>query len=269
MRQSRIASGGSSLLLAAACALAGPAATEAVPSTAATGYVALGDSYSAGVGAGDYLASGADCLRSGLAFPALWASAHAPSSFSFTACDRARTSDVIAHQLGPLNPRTGLVTLTAGGSDAGFSHVMETCVLQGHDACLSAVARARSFMDGTLPGNLDRLYAAIRRKAPAARVVVLGYPRLYRLHGTCRGGLDEAERSALNGAVDLLDSVISARAADHEFRFADVRGAFTGHEICSASPWLHSVVWLDPPESYHPTAPGQSLGYLPLLTGAG
>src|SRR3954451_21627692 len=102
MRQSRIASGSSSLLLAAACTLAGPATTEATPNTAATGYVALGDSYSAGVGAGSYLTSGADCLRSSRAYPVLWAAAHAPSSFSFTACDRARTSDVMASQLGPL-----------------------------------------------------------------------------------------------------------------------------------------------------------------------
>ncbi|SOE06795.1 SGNH/GDSL hydrolase family protein [Streptomyces sp. Ag109_G2-15] len=269
MSRSRTASYAASLLLAAAaCTLAGPVRAPAAPSTQAMDYVALGDSYSAGVGAGSYFTSGADCLRSSLAYPALWAAAHAPASFGFTACNGARTSDVMAKQLGPLSPRTDLVSLTVGGSDSGFTGVMATCVLPGTEACLSAVAKARSFMDGTLPGDLDRLYSAIRSKAPAAHVVVLGYPHLYLLHGTCSGGLADTERSALNEAVDELNSVIAERAADHGFTFADARTSFAGHEICSSTPWLHSVDWLDLTVSYHPTAPGQSLGYLPLLTGA-
>ena len=173
----------------------------------------------------------------------------------------------LASQLGPLSPRTDLVSITVGGSDSGFSSVMTTCVLPGTTACLSAITKAHSSMDGTLPGNLDRLYSAIRGKAPAARVVVLGYPHLYQLHGICSGGLQESERSALNEAEDHLNSVIAQRAAGHGFTFADVRTTFTGHEICSSNPWLHSVDWLDLTESYHPTAPGQSLGYLPLLSG--
>ncbi|AYN43175.1 SGNH/GDSL hydrolase family protein [Streptomyces dangxiongensis] len=268
MRKSRIAPWAASLLLAAACTLAGPAATAAAPGIAAAGYVALGDSYSAGVGAGSYLTATPRCLRSSLSFPALWAAAHSVSSFSFAACDGAKTGDVLKNQLGPLGPRTGLVTITAGGRDAGFTKVMAACVLGGSGTCLSAVAKARSATDGTLPGDLDRLYSAIRGKAPAARVVVLGYPRLYQLHGGCSGGLRDIERSALNDASDHLDEVLAARAAAHGFTFVDVRSAFGGHEICSPEPWLHSADWLDLGESYHPTATGHSLGYLPLLTDA-
>ncbi|MFG2123573.1 SGNH/GDSL hydrolase family protein [Streptomyces sp. NPDC048710] len=273
MSRSRIVSYVSSALLAAACTLAGPATAPAAPSaeamhSEALDYVALGDSYSAGVGAGSYFTSASDCLRSGRAYPVLWAAAHAPSSFSFTACNGAGTSDVMSSQLGPLSTRTDLVSITVGGSDSGFSGVMAACVLPGTKACLSAVAKARTFMDGTLPGNLDRLYSAIRGKAPAAHVVVLGYPHLYQPHGTCSGGLTDTERSALNEAVDQLNRVTAKRAVAHGFTFADPRAAFAGHEICSATPWLHSVDWLDLTESYHPTAPGQSQGYLPLLSGA-
>ncbi|MEU0007189.1 SGNH/GDSL hydrolase family protein [Streptomyces sp. NPDC006314] len=264
MRRSRIASSASAFLLAAACAFAGPTRAPAAPSRAALDYVALGDSYSAGVGAGSYVSSGTGCLRSRRAYPVLWAAAHA-SSFSFTACNGAGTSDVLAKQLGPLSPRTDLVSISVGGSDSGYAGVMATCVLPGTTACKSAVTRAHSVMDGALPANLDRLYSAIRTKAPAARVVVLGYPHFYQLHGACRGGLHDTERAALNEAVDHLNSVIAKRAAEHGFTFADVRTAFTGHEICSSSPWLRSVDWLNLTESYHPTASGQSLGYLPLL----
>ncbi|MGV9246178.1 SGNH/GDSL hydrolase family protein [Streptomyces sp. NPDC003710] len=265
MRQSRIAACVSSLLLSAACALTGTAAAQAAPQAAATGYVALGDSYSSGVGAGNYLAGSGGCLRSSRAYPALWAASHPRSSFSFTACNGARTSDVMDHQLGPLGSRTGLVSVTVGGSDSGFGHVMTTCVLRGTNACLSAVAEARTYMDSTLPHDLDRLYSTIRRKAPAAHVVILGYPHLYKLHGTCAGGIADASRSALNSAVDHLNTVTAKRAADHGYTFADVGAAFRGHEICSPSPWMRSVNLLAPVESYHPTSLGQSRGYLPVF----
>ena len=267
MRPSRIAACVSSLLLAAACTFTGAAMAQAAPRTAATGYVALGDSYSAGVGAGSYLGSSLDCLRSSRAYPALWAAAHHLSSFSFTACNGARTTDVMAGQLGPLSTRTGLVSISVGGSDAGFSHVMTTCVLKDAGACLSAIAEARSYMDRTLPGDLNRLYGAISSKAPTAHVVVLSYPHLYKLNGRCTGGLPDTTRSALNDAVDHLDGVIAKRAADHGFTFADVRAAFSGHEICSQGPWMRSVDLLAPMESYHPTDLGQSRGYLPVFTG--
>jgi lysophospholipase L1-like esterase len=257
----------SAFLVAAACALTGPTSAPAAPGKALLDYVALGDSYSAGVGAGSYVASGTGCMRSSLAFPALWAAKHA-TSFSFTACNGAGTSEVMAQQLGPLSARTDLVSISVGGSDSGYARVMATCVLPGTTTCMSSIARAHSFMDETLPAGLDRLYSAIRSKAPAARVVVLGYPHFYELHGTCRRGLHDTERAALNEAVDHLNSVIAKRAADHGFTFADVRTAFTGHEICSSSPWLRSVDWLNLVESYHPTASGQSLGYLPLFANA-
>ncbi|MFG2606425.1 SGNH/GDSL hydrolase family protein [Streptomyces sp. NPDC048514] len=265
MRRSRTVSCASAFLLAAACTFAGPATAPAASNRTGLDYVALGDSYSSGVGAGSYVPSDASCFRSRQAYPVLWAASHA-SSFSFTACNGAHTTDVLARQLGPLNGRTDLVSISVGGSDSGYARVMASCVLPGTGVCTSAVTRARTFIDGTLPADLDRLYSAIRRKAPAAHVVVLGYPHFYQLHGACRGGLHDTERSALNAAVDQLDRVIAERAAAHGFTFADVRRVFTGHEICSSSSWLRSVEWRNVVESYHPTAAGQALGYLPLFT---
>ncbi|MEU1019549.1 SGNH/GDSL hydrolase family protein [Streptomyces sp. NPDC005900] len=268
MRLSRFTAYMSSLLLSAAFALAGATTAHADQNAAATGYVALGDSYSSGVGAGSYDSASGDCKRSTRAYPALWAAAHSPSSFHFTACSGARTGDVLANQLGPLGAGTGLVSLSVGGNDAGFSDVMTTCVLQSEATCLNRIAQARSYVDSTLPGNLDKVYSAIEAKAPAAHVVVLGYPRFYKLNGTCVTGLSERERAAINDASDYLNAATEKRAADHGFTFAGVTGAFTGHEICSGSAWLHSVNWLNIGESYHPTAAGQSGGYLPVFTSA-
>lgn len=241
-------------------------ATATASQQAAESYVAVGDSYSSGVGAGDYGDSG-DCKRSNNSYPVLWSNANSPGSFDFTACSGARTGDVVNNQLGPLSGSTSLVSVSVGGNDAGFADVMVTCVLKGESACVSAAEEARAYITGSLPAQLDSVYNAIGDKAPNAKVVVLGYPRLYALNGSCNVGLSEASRAALNATADELNEVTSKRAADHGFSFGDVRSNFTGHEICSSDSWLHSVS-LPLGDSYHPKAPGQSGGYLPAFESA-
>lgn len=239
-------------------------ATSAIAQDAATGYVALGDSYSSGLGAGDYGDSG-DCKRSSKAYAQQFADANSPSSFDFTACSGAVTDDVLADQLGPLNDSTGLVSISIGGNDAGFADTMQACVLQGESVCLEKIDEAKSYVSGTLPGKLDSVYNAISDKAPAAKVVVMGYPHIYKLNGECSVGISEKSREAINSASDAINDAVAKRAADHGFSFGDVRGSFTGHEICSGDEWLHSVSIPNIGESYHPTEAGQTSGYLPVL----
>jgi hypothetical protein len=267
MRLTRVAACVSALFLSAATALIGAQAVGA--SAAATGYVALGDSYSSGVGAGSYTSESGNCLRSSVAYPQLWATSHAPSPFTFAACSGAKTGDVVADQLGSLDSGTGLVSISIGGNDAGFSDVMTACVLDSESSCLSRLDQANAYIDSSLPGNLDKVYDAISSKAPSAHVVVLGYPHFYQLGGDCAVGLSEAERGAINKAADHLNSVTKQRAQAHGFTFGDVTRTFAGHEICSGDDeWLHSVDWTNVTQSYHPTAEGQSNGYLPVFTSA-
>ncbi|MFF7754855.1 SGNH/GDSL hydrolase family protein [Streptomyces sp. NPDC007971] len=265
MRRSRFAASVTSLLLATGLALTGAATAQASSSAATGGYVALGDSYSSGVGSGSYISSSGSCDRSTKAFPYLWNAAHGPSSFAFNACSGATTDDVLAGQLGSLNSSTALVSISIGGNDAGFADIMTTCVLSSDSSCVSKINNAKAYVDSTLPGKLDTVYDAISAKAPSARVVVLGYPRFYLLGQSCLG-LSGTKRSAINSAADYIDAAIQKRALDHDFVFGDVRSPFSSHEICSGDSWLHSVNWLDIGESYHPTAAGQSGGYLPVFT---
>ena len=229
---------------------------------AAIDYVALGDSYSSGVGAGSY--DGSSCRRSANAYPHLWNAANSPASFHFTACSGATTDDVLAGQLGPVNSGTDLVSISIGGNDAGFADAMTNCVVWGESACLEAIAEARAYIANTLPGRLDAVYNAIRARAPGAQVVVLGYPHIYKLNGNCSIGISERSRAAINSAADDLHDVTSKRAANHGFGYGDMRPAFDEHEICTADRWLHSTTW---PvwESYHPTAEGQQYGYYPVM----
>lgn len=231
-------------------------------------YVALGDSYSSGVGAGSYLAASGSCLRSTRAYSALWAAAHHPTSYVSVACAGAKTTDVTSGQVGALSSATTLVTITVGGNDVGFSSVMTDCVVYGTSRCVADVDAAESRARTVLPAALDTTYRAVRAHAPNARVVVLGYPRFYDLGAWWCLGLSSTSRSKINEGANVLDSVTSAAAARHNFTFADVRSRFAaGHEICDGgSSWLHSVDWTDVEQSYHPTAGGQSGGYLPALT---
>ncbi len=239
----------------------------AVPAAAAPAvrYVALGDSYASGVGAGG---ESGTCLRSAKAYPALWAAAHAPASFTFAACSGATTSTVDATQLPALDASTTLVSVTVGGNDVGFAPILTTCVLQGTGACVAAVQAAEAAAVTTLPALLDDTYDGISARAPAARVVVLDYPVFYDTSAWWCIGLSGTSRTKIDEGVGVLDGVLAAAAARHGFSFADVRSRFTGHEICDGSSWLHSLNVLDLTESYHPTAAGQSGGYLPALTGS-
>jgi lysophospholipase L1-like esterase len=231
-------------------------------------YVALGDSYSSGVGAGSYISSSGSCKRSTNAYPALWAAANSPASYTSVACSGATTSSLNSSQLGPLSATTTLVSVSIGGNDAGFASIMTTCALQGESACLAAVQTAITFINNTLTGRLDSSYNAIKSRAPNARVVVLGYPVFYQL-GTFCVGLSENSRAKINEAINLADNVTRTVAGRHGFTFADVRPIFVGHQLCSGgTKWLHAVNFLDIGVSYHPTTAGQSGGYLPVFRSA-
>jgi len=246
-------------------------AVSAVPpadAASSVSYVALGDSYGSGLGAGSYISSSGSCDRSTNAYPEQWAGANSPASFVSVACTGATTADVISSQVSALTAGTTLVSITIGGNDAGFSGVMETCVLSSTSSCLSAVATAEAFVTTQLPARLTSTLQAIRQHAPNARIVLLGYPDLYDLSksSTCIG-LSTSDRIALDAGADALDSALSAAAQGSQNTvFADVRGQFAGHEICDSGSWLHSVDLLAISSSYHPTASGQILGYEPVFS---
>ena len=247
--------------LVAAVSVSAAALAFGVPSAAqAVNYTALGDSFSSGVGAGSYDLS-SSCSRTSNAYPARVAAATG-FSLSFTACSGATTTDVAANQLGPLNAATNYVTITAGGNDAGFTSLIAQCTLLN---CVSAVNAKITWTTTTLPGLLNTLYAQIKTKAPNATVIVLGYPRLF-TGSTCSSalGVSAAEMTAANNLVNTFDSVTAARAAAYGFVYKSSISQFTGHAICSSSPWLNGLSF-SIGDSYHPNNSGQASGYTPLV----
>ncbi|MBH1938244.1 SGNH/GDSL hydrolase family protein [Streptomyces sp. AV19] len=246
--------------LAAALAL-----SWAVPVPAGAGpgfsYAALGDSFSSGLGAHDYDLSSGRCFRSPHAYGPRWAAAHHVTDFRFAACAGATSHDLLIRQLPSLRPDTDLVTLTLGGNDVDYGRVMPACSIGPSTTCEAETDRAERLMDHTLPARLDAAYAAVARRAPHARVIVLGYPHLFGDAPCLVPAPPRARR--MDAALNHLDAVIADRARAAGFAYVDARGRFAGHGACSGRPWINPAglaVW----ESYHPNGDGY-LGYASLL----
>lgn len=246
----------------------------AAPATAGTtltppaNYVALGDSYSSGLGAPPYDLDGI-CQRSSQSYPSQWAAEHHPASLTFLACSGARTTDVLLRQIPAIPRGTDLVTITIGGNDVGFSPVVQTCTAASSDAtCFAAVNVGEIFAVFVLPDLLARTYAAIRQAAPHAQAVVLDYPRLFEQTPGCDDPLapNRARRTKLNQGADVLDDVIYAVSLRFGFSFADVRGRFDGHGVCSGpNSWINGPSVPTTVGPYHPNPTGYHGGYLPAL----
>jgi lysophospholipase L1-like esterase len=245
----------------AVTALAAPA-----HAAVAVHYVALGDSYASGVGAGSYISASGSCQRSLNAFSQLWANTKAPTSYTSVACSGATTASVLSGQLSALSTTTTLVSVVVGGNDVGFADIMSRCALQGTTECVNAVQIAENKAQTLLPGLLDNVYNGISARAPQARVVVVGYPVFYQLGVFGCIGLTETSRAKINEGINMVDTIIQAAATRHGFAFADVRSAFVGHQLCSGDKWMHALNFASLSISYHPMASGQANGYLPTFT---
>lgn len=230
-------------------------------------YVALGDSYSSGVGASGQTGT---CLRSVNGYPGLWKTANDPKTYRSVACSGATTDTLRSGQLSALNGQTDLVTLTIGGNDVGFATTVITCTLVSDSGCASAVADAMAVLRDEMPAKFDATYADIRRKAPNAKVVVLGYPLLFdeTITNCGIGGMSIAKRKALNSGALALNKMIATHSQTAGFTWSNVEDEFAGHGICGPSPWLHGLTVAPPTNSFHPTGNGYRYGYLPALTGA-
>lgn len=239
-----------------------------VHAAAAVNYVALGDSYASGVGAGSYISSSGSCQRSTKAFSQLWANAKAPASYTSVACSGATTASVVSGQLSALSAATTLVSVVVGGNDVGFANIMSTCALKGTTECVNAVQAAETKAQAQLPGLLNNVYNGITARSPQAKVVVVGYPVFYQLGVFGCIGLTETSRAKIDEGINMVDGIIKTAATQHGFTFADVRSAFVGHQLCSGDKWLHALNFADLSISYHPMASGQSGGYLPAFTSA-
>ncbi len=243
-------------------------ATAATAVARSNKYVALGDSYSSGVGTyTDTLDGG--CRQSDDAYAPRLA-AKRDFKLTFKACSGATTADVEG-QLGALGSDTGYVSLSVGGNNVGFADVVRTCAtdLKGTN-CQGAIDTATAAAGAPLAKALDALFSKIAADAPNAEIVVLGYPRPFDNAGTACFGrayfISQREAQQMNAADDVLDATIKAAAENHGFQFINPTSAFAGHDICAAKNWINGIDVSNQTESFHPTVGGQT-EFLDLMTG--
>ncbi|HZX08301.1 SGNH/GDSL hydrolase family protein [Kribbella sp.] len=245
-------------LLSAAALGAAALLVPGVAHAAAPNYVAMGDSYASGVGTRTYISSSGSCQRSTKAYAYLDA-ARIGANLNFVACSGAKVADVTANQLPSVTSSTNIVSVQVGGNDAGFSSVITTCAEPSWlGDCTSAVAGAQSIINNTLPGRLNTLYAAIKSRASSAKVVVVGYPRLFNgIDCNAATFFSPTEMTHLNATADLLNSKLAAAASAAGFTFVNPTSAFIGHAVCGSPEWING---LSNPvsESYHPNVTGQA-----------
>jgi lysophospholipase L1-like esterase len=219
-------------------------------------YVALGDSYAAGQGGGDY--DGDGCPSSAVGYPALLDAEPGVRLVADASCNGDTTSDLLSTQMDDLDSDTGLVTITIGGNDLGAIRVAAVCSLAPTSAdCRSMLMEARTLLapGGELEQRLRATFAAVRADAPNARIVVTGYPNLFEGPGT--GDDSEFLISTLRGATESLNedieaAVVAERRSGSDITFADVTEAFAGHGIGSPEQWIQS----SGPDMFHPKATG-------------
>lgn len=251
----------------------------------------MGDSYSAGNGAGDYYGP-RGCRRSafnyGRAFQRLVEAApfNQPAFVETVACSGAVTADIPFSQgdrdpqIDAVNAGYDIVFLTLGGNDVKFAKIIKECLLYGTRAardCQPLLTAAEGMLaDGTIESRLETSLRLIRTQMDSrARLVLLGYPYLegdpnFRLRlgrsnnyvevGRRVRGLTDQANLVQRRLVDRLNS----EQDDDPFVFVPTSELFRGHELeadgANALRWMiEPYIDADPLSRdiwYHPNRTG-------------
>jgi lysophospholipase L1-like esterase len=254
--RTRLLSGLGAILVASSGVVAG-AAQPATASPANHGdtsiggrsYVALGDSFAAGLGADFYSNVSNGCFQSTKGYPALLDAVKGIDLVGNASCSGYTTTQVQANLPSSLNWSTKLVTVTVGGDDVNVAGVALACV-NGPTACASAIDAA-SLLLPSLMSDLATTYGDIAKHAPRARVLVTGYPYLFETPG--KSDPTYGTILQINQATDLLNATIhrAVKSAGKNFQFVDLTTPFAGHGIGSANPWINSPF----PSPFFPPTP--------------
>ncbi len=227
-------------------------------------YVALGDSYTAGIGAGTVVLSelytDVECYQAKPPGYVDVLDGRPDVELAANAACAGWTAAMVPLQVGVasaagLNAGTDLVTITAGGNDVGFSAILEACMkaLVLND-CRTAVKAGEATARTVVLAALTNAYAAIRAKAPNATIVALGYPYLFSPEFGDHTYITYEAAKVFNKGTDTLNKVIrkAARQVPGTI-YVDVTDEFDAHGIGSPESWL---LLPGSDASFHPNATG-------------
>ena len=157
-------------------------------------------------------------------------------------------------QLAAVDADTEIVTLQIGGNDIGFGEIADACTTaspfghpcrdryapdwpNGHDVLADRIVATAPKVAGVL--------RAIHERAPAARVLVVGYAAIFPHSGHgCWPQLAFAWRDVpyLRATHEALNTMLAEQAGANAATYVDTYAASVGRDACRSS----SVRWVEP-----------------------
>lgn len=189
-------------------------------------------------------------------------------------------------QVSAIPADTKLVTVTAGGNDVGYVGSLFAYGCADASANPAAgfwtpfVCTATSVDQATidqkltaLPGQLRTMLAAIRDRAPKAKILLVTYPRIVPADGsTCPALALSGEHAAYERTVgDRLQNAFVQVAGASGSKLVDVYPD-AGHDACSSDPWVSGWQWGSFPfgtVAFHPTPAGMQAAADRIAAAAG
>jgi hypothetical protein len=236
-------------------------------------YVALGDSYTAGPEMEPI--ADVSCRRSEINYPSLVDKALKIKDFADRSCAGARVLNLTQSQsfkdprtglpvsinepqLNAVGPNTKLVTIGMGLNDRAIATgLLLICVTpsasEPNQTCQNYLQQPESAIETQIKGaaaDLKLALQVIAKKAPKARIVVVGYPRVVPDQGGCgtvgRSSdllpVPDAQLTRLREAMAFVNEQWSAVAQEAGALYVDMYTASEGHDICSADPWINGYL---------------------------
>lgn len=219
-------------------------------------YVAIGDSYVSGPGIGDQNPASRDCQRSDQNYPHLVAKRLKRTKLVDVSCggsttvtvqsgSRTAQGDPTKPQLDALTPATRFVTVGVGGNDGNlllglFVH----CLVKTSATDASCAEFTANYATTNYRGTLLRVAATlskIKKLAPNADIVLVGYLRIVPDSGQCRDlQVSESNRTKAQQVETALDTALRDAAKSVGLRFVDMRAISQGHDACAGkAAWVN------------------------------
>lgn len=260
--------------------------------SAAPLYVALGDSYSSGVGAdvdpaksqpiaNSFDPASSHCQRAYKAYPVLLAK-NLGAQLRNVTCAGATTDNILYSgqfgepaQINAVTSDALLVTVTIGGNDIDFGGIMGCISAKECDASSPEAIRTLDILHNQLYGKVSSVITAIQQRAPGARILVGGYPQIYpnegSTAGTCSAYLSGGEMSGWNYIQNTMNDTIKWAVQNNggNVRYVDpyaatspfMKKSFWGQTKDACSTWsqraMNGYGTVNPNSALHPNVLGQ------------
>lgn len=210
-------------------------------------YVSMGSSYAAGLGIAPYQdGAPARCTRSTRNYASQLA-ARRGLTLVDVGCSGAKTSAILQPwgelpaQIDAVTTDTALVTVTIGGNDIGLVGGLygASCRQLGEANCAPATAPTEGDY-AALKTAMTGIVAAIRERAPKAKIMLVEYPTILPPQGACAATpMTDADADAARAKAARLLTITREAAASGGATVITTSEFSRGHDACATTPWMN------------------------------